>query len=520
VPISAISNTFSACAPSTTTPVANPTWFGEIRYMFTPTDVTHMQNAASLDLTSYDAVVGSAGGIYSQVSAGMMPPGAPWTSAWSQTFLNWISNNYPRGTNTAPPPKIVALSAAVTATRIRKDITTLSPAELADLKKAFTAIMAKDPNDPNSYFVQAGYHWLPAHPGLWCQHHVPAYNPWHRAYLISFENALRSVPGCEIVTLPYWDITTPFPDVLKNAPFDKYTLPKDIGGGFAVGYVTQRDTYPEIQSALQSNQVSDDINRAMAKTTWEDFHGLFGGSSNNTIIMAHDSGHVSIGPTMSKQDVAAYDPVFWFFHCNWDRLFWKWQQENNATTLQGLLTTIGAPDSQSRKIFTDLTQESLFMIPFSNQPLNLKVVDVVDSAGSLDVDYRHPQMAVASIKLPRTQLTSLASKKFYVNTNIANVRIDGLNRLKIPGSFKVHLLKDGKIIASRGFFQPVEVEKCENCVKNAIVHFDFELPLATVAGGQLSVRVEPMDKSFVGDSFPPKLMGNPTVDVNLLLRHE
>ena len=28
---------------------------------------------------------------------------------------------------------------------------------------------------------------------------------WHRAYLLRFENALRKIPNCENVTLPFWD---------------------------------------------------------------------------------------------------------------------------------------------------------------------------------------------------------------------------------------------------------------------------------------------------------------------------
>jgi hypothetical protein len=41
--------------------------------------------------------------------------------------------------------------------------------------------MAKEPSDPDSYFVQAGIHWLPA--PLYCLHHENRYNPWHRSYL-------------------------------------------------------------------------------------------------------------------------------------------------------------------------------------------------------------------------------------------------------------------------------------------------------------------------------------------------
>jgi tyrosinase len=508
------SASFTSSAPSPTAPVADPTWYGDIRYMFTDSDDAHMGNQG-LDLTSYDAVVASASGIYGQVSAGNMPPGSPWPAAWTQTFLNWMIANYPKGTDTSSGGKSGAAALArvqgATATRIRKDINALQPPELATLKQAFSAIMAKDPGDPNSYFVQAGLHWLPAHPGLYCQHHVPSYNPWHRAFMLGFENALRSVPGCEQVTLPYWDITTPFPAILKSAPFDAYTLPQDVGLGYNAGYVTQRYSYPDIAANLAQFDVTGDINRALTKNNWEDFHGLIDGRSNNTIISAHDSGHGSIGPTMADQNVAAFDPVFWFFHANWDRLFWQWQTEMNATILRGLMTTIES--SASKAIFSVPVLES--MVPFK-----LKTVDIVDSVSNLDVDYQPPQAGAVAMKVAKLQEAALAAKPFRVKTDMVNVRVRGINRLKIPGGFSVHLLKDDKPIASRFFFQPTEVEKCESCVNNATVHFDFELPLDAVKDGQLSVRVEPVDKSFVGNNFPSKMMGNPTVDVHLLLHHE
>ncbi|UVK96725.1 hypothetical protein [Pseudomonas sp. B21-048] len=105
-------------------------------------------------------------------------------------------------------------------------------------------------------------------------------------------------------------------------------------------------------------------------------------------------------------------------------------------------------------------------------------------------------------------------------TNPTWVRVSGINRLKIPGSFSVRLQKDGKMIASRALFQPVEVQSCANCVANAMTQFDFELPMAEVLGGKLSVWVEPVNKDFVGDRHPQKLMGNPVIDVHLLLQTE
>ncbi len=499
-------------------PIAKPTWYADIRQLFDGTDIAHMKSQG-LDLTSYDEVKASAGGIYGQVAAGIMPPGAPWPSDQVATFLNWMSEGYPKGTLAQPAIGGMPMKAAFQASkasRIRKDVNSLSDTELVALKKAFTAIMAKTPDDPNSYFVQAGYHWFPA--PLYCQHHVPAYNPWHRAYLISFENALRSVPGCENVTLPYWDISTPFPDVLKVAPFDSYTLPEDIGGRFTKGYVTQRHSYTDIQSNLQDYGVIDDIDRALTKTDWEDFHGLFAGARNNTIISAHDSGHVSIGPTMAEQSVAAFDPIFWFFHVNLDRLFWKWQQAMKATDLNGLLSTINKQsDALSYQIFTIPVLQNL--PPFTSNPPGLSTLAIIDSENSLDVDYEEPRATTMAFHT-KTRMSVSTAQKFTVDTARVNVRVDGLDRLKIPGSFRVHLLSDGQRIASRAMFQPNEADKCPNCVENAIVHFDFDLSVEEVANGKLSVIVEPVDTSLVGNRFPQKMMGNPTVSVQLLMKTE
>jgi tyrosinase len=51
---------------------------------------------------------------------------------------------------------------------------------------------------------------------------------WHRAYLLRLENALRSIPGCQDVTLPFWDECfastsgggNPIPTILTTPTFD------------------------------------------------------------------------------------------------------------------------------------------------------------------------------------------------------------------------------------------------------------------------------------------------------------
>jgi len=84
--------------------------------------------------------------------------------------------------------------------------------QLENLVKAFRGIQGLDPENVNSFFKIAGYHGLPgqangSNPPWYCHHRNVLFPVWHRAYLYRLENALRSIEGCENVTLPYWDET-------------------------------------------------------------------------------------------------------------------------------------------------------------------------------------------------------------------------------------------------------------------------------------------------------------------------
>jgi tyrosinase len=89
--------------------------------------------------------------------------------------------------------------------------------ELETLWRAWRAIQELPADDPNSFFTIGGYHGEPfrgagwgssAYWGGYCNHGNVLFPTWHRAYLLRLEDALRSVPGCADVTLPYWDETS------------------------------------------------------------------------------------------------------------------------------------------------------------------------------------------------------------------------------------------------------------------------------------------------------------------------
>ncbi|MEA2139686.1 MAG: tyrosinase [Solirubrobacteraceae bacterium] len=512
-------------------PIANPTYMADIRNFFTPDDVNHMA-PKGYDLATYDGVKDNASDIYGQTQAGNMPPppAEPWSADKVQTFLNWMTNGFALGSATAPVVEPSSPTNGVTASRVRKNVASLSDEELTTLKAAFTGLMARDPSDPGSYYALAGIHWLP---GGWdgvngrCQHHINGFNPWHRVFLKGFEDALRTVPGCEEVTLPYWDISTPLPDPLREEPFASYTLQEDPAANIRPnpGYFpgsTTRYTPEEIEANLVDRGFASDTATSLQQSRW----GVYSNSGPATpgnpnggsgyqqfSIQAHDSGHVSIGDWMANQDIAAFDPVFWFYHCNLDRLWLQWQRNAGAETLIGFKSTLGANTAWLSPPINGLS-------PFS--PPALTPATTTDETIEFGISYDDQDLeSVEELALENTTGSIDAARSFSIkSTTPVSVRVKNIDRLNIPGSFDVHLLADGKVIAKRALFQPTSPRDCETCKSVALISLDFRIEQEKLLDKQLSVEIHVPGHKDIGTKFPLSKAGNPTINARLLLHEE
>lgn len=485
--------------------VEHPTYMKDIRLYFRPKDIAHMA-VQGIALATYDDVKTRAVQIYFETKPphGPMPPGEPWSAEQSETFENWIRDGCPLGTP-APAGAPVPAGGEVGANggRLRKDVTSLSAAELATLGTAFLGLMARDPSQPNSYFALAGVHGLPQQ---WCAHHVDPFNPWHRIFLKQFEDELRTVEGCENVTLPYWDFTTLLPEVLQKAPLDAYKVTEDPGAGasppvsdpdYKPPFTTTRFAPDQILQNMEQNGVIEDINTSLGQTLW-------GNSNTNGYqdfsIQAHDGGHDSIGPTMRDQNIASYDPVFWFFHANIDRLWLGWQTIVGATTLAGFESTTDDPSWLSPPVnalppLTMTSDESITLgISYDKLPMKPDAAQLENKVGSIE-----------------------AARAFTIRpSSPVSVRVKGINRLNIPGTFRVTLLADGEPLARRAFFQSKRPRDCGTCREQALVNLDFRIDQDKLMGHKLSVVIDLAGQEDIGH-FPLSQAGNPTINARLLL---
>ena len=144
------------------------------------------------------------------------------------------------------------------------------------------------------------------HAEMHMQHTNARLLPWHRVFLLLFEEALHNYHPD--VCVPYWDWTRPeeqhFPDWLATVLPTVHTPTRAINVTRSPGPGT---TLASIAAGAPT---------AMAKTNYTDFSSPING--------IHGSVHIWCGGTMSDASVSPADPVFWLHHANLDRLWWVW----------------------------------------------------------------------------------------------------------------------------------------------------------------------------------------------------
>ncbi len=160
-------------------------------------------------------------------------------------------------------------------------------------------------------------------------HEGPGFLPWHRTYVLDLERELQVIdPG---VALPYWRFDQPAPNIFSR---------EFMGLSDSIGTVLFSATNPlqfwvtdgrpgivrrpSFNTATQPALVISEAATLALGPRYRDFRGRM---QDNP----HGRAHTSFGGSSVIRVIgtAARDPLFFLLHCNVDRLWARWQRQNN-----------------------------------------------------------------------------------------------------------------------------------------------------------------------------------------------
>jgi tyrosinase len=233
-----------------------------------------------------------------------------------------------------------------------------------------------------------------------CPHGNWYFLPWHRAYLLMYERAVRKLTGNDDFALPYWDWT------LDRRMPQAYTE-KTVGGQPNPLFEAQRDATPT--DALPDSTVGQAIiNQILTESPFETFgtsrpdgqnnldqswincEGC--GNSGTLEATPHNLVHNFVGGIMASS-ASSLDPIFFGHHGNIDRIWWLWAQNGTNST---------------DPLWRDMTFQNNYFNPDGTQS-SPKVTDLLQPE---PLGYTYVQTPVATVVLTQSVALSLQADKF------------------------------------------------------------------------------------------------------------
>ncbi|KAJ8302701.1 hypothetical protein KUTeg_019097 [Tegillarca granosa] len=239
-------------------------------------------------------------------------------------FINLVKEMDP--TKSCDPEKVTL--------RARKEIRQLTKKEREKLFHAFRVLKDTPYGDTNRYEYIASMH---SGDLIDAAHFGPNFLPWHRFYTLLMENALRQIEPD--VTLPYWDTGLDSFMLLSDLqPTDSVLWTSDLFGNgdgevitgpfqnwsTATGMLIRN--YGRLKDPGFNNFV---IEKILTKLHLEDISPLTADVEFD-LMSLHGPPHNWVGGQMSGINTAAYEPVFFFYHCFIDFVFEQWQRKAKA----------------------------------------------------------------------------------------------------------------------------------------------------------------------------------------------
>ncbi|XP_022801546.1 uncharacterized protein LOC111339216 [Stylophora pistillata] len=273
----------------------------------------------------------------------------------------------------------------VQCTRVRREFTTMSRADREKYVRAVRTV-STDPRYKTDYDSMLTQHKTIFNSGI---HQRDFFLPWHRWFMLQYENLLRRV-DCT-VTVPYWDWSVASRSPWRRRASDLW-FPGNSGFGGNGEQTTEqcvtsgpfrRGVWNVVPSAggsclrRQFNLTDNPPDSAAVAEVLRIPHLQFDSFEIALRINLHDTVHCFIGGTMCSFDSAAA-PEFMLHHGFVDKIWTDWQRRS-AVHMHAHFSSVTAP------------------MPGTNQLRTTAVLNNLRLPGGVRVQYQNP---------PRLQMRS------------------------------------------------------------------------------------------------------------------
>ncbi|HEY0134279.1 MAG TPA: tyrosinase family protein, partial [Nannocystis sp.] len=235
-----------------------------------------------------------------------------------------------------------------------------------------------------------------------------------------------------------------------------------------------------------------------------DIHLALGGFNAPNLDMGgfpDGSGQVAgANGDMGENNTAALDPIFYFHHCNIDRLFWLWQKRNGHTDKLDVIKGYpGTNSSDSQGPTPGVAPGTALDVdsplsPFSNPKTNVPLTsnDVVNIETQLGYTY-----GPGSFDEPRARVAAAVKR----GGSTKRLTVRGIDRALFQGSFVVSafatIRENGasttRFLGHHSVLSRWSVIKCANCRTHLEVIAQFSLATLTddeVKDATFSVKLQ------------------------------
>jgi tyrosinase len=216
---------------------------------------------------------------------------------------------------------------------------------------------------------------------------------------------------------------------------------------------------------------------------------------------------------MGENDTAALDPIFYFHHCNIDRVFWLWQKKHAD---QGYLDKLDLIDAYPGTNSTD-SQGSTPGVPSNawltlESPLSPFTKQEQGQARpytSLDCVNIEKQLGYTYSKGSLEEGSPLLKAAATVPTSTKALRVTRINKAPIKGSFIVAAYRHGaggekQLIGLKAVLNRWDSGFCANCQTHLEVKASFPIPLPTASK---SASVSATAETDAAENYSVEIVG-------------